>query len=1424
MRQNRSFPHLVLAVLAGMGLFTLVAAAFAAEPAGPVPDRTGRAASFIENAGQFAPEARFRARGAGGEVWLADDAIWITVYDSGHDRRRRDPLARPAPPSLSGAHIRLSFDGGQISRPVGVDAAGAVVSYFHGNDPAGWRAAVPVWESVRYPGLYPGVDLELSAVGGQLRSRLICSGDCGALNGVRLRVEGASGLATDGRSLQIETAAGPLRLSLPVAVDARGQVRPLDAAALVPDAVGVPQLESDAGAPGADGLAGADGPAGASAAGEWLEFIHAGYLGGSSGDTVRGVAADAAGNTYITGDTVSPDFPTTPGAFVDAGGETDVYITKIAPDGNALVFSAVVGGEDFDTAAALAVGPGEAVYVGGYTDSGDLPLTGDAFDSQCDNDGCPGRDGGGDGFIIRLRPEGDELTYGSYFGGQGFDMVTALAVAVTGGVTRVSAAGDTDSADLPVTAEAFDTTLNDRDDLFPGDGFAARLNLATGALEYSTYLGGIFQDNVRDLALGLGGATFVTGATMSGNFPTTPGAVQPRHASGEACALSDYLGCFDGFVVRLNNNGSALEYGTFLGGEDQFDSGNAVAVNAQSTAFVTGETSSDDFPITPGAFDISHGSGGQDTCDDYACPDAFVASLNGTGSRLNYGTFLGGSGENAIDWAEDIVVNAAGNFPVTPGAWDRSCGGCIGGDGFLTRVSPDGRRLRYSTYLGGSDFDILTDIAAVSGSDWIVAGYTYSADFPTAAGVRDNTLGGGVDGVVARIQIAPLPANAGWLPLGSATGGGISGTPGESAAAALTDAPDGSLFLAWSENGAGDSEIFVKRWNGSNWAPVGPASASAGGISNNNGDSAAPDILATPDGVLVAWSDTSSGDAEVYVRRWDGSTWAELAGSASGGGVSNNSGESLYPSLALGPNGPVVAWSDDSSGNAEVYARRWDGKAWQEMGRGSATGGGISKNDSQSFRPSAAAAANGEVFVAWTDDGGDGDTDIYVKRFNGKRWVVAGSGSASGGGISQDAGLSRGVALAGGEDGRVVAAWTDDAGGVLAIYARQWDGAGWTEIGRGSASGRGISLDAGSAQGPSVALNSDSQPLVAWYDASSGNAEIYVRRWNGARWQEVRVGAARGGGVSDNAGASSSPSLALLGGTPIVAWADNTGGNYEMYVRRAGELAVTCRRLQLTHTGNGADPTVVPAQSPGCEPGRFIAGAVLALSAAPAGGNTVVGWSGTDNDASTALTNTLTMPAADHVVAVIYGPAQGVCYPLTLSHTGKGADPDAKPVKSTGCPTLSYTAGTAVTLTAAPAAGHEVAEWYGTDNDTATTVTNSLTMPAQAHTVSVVYEPVAVTCYRLPLQYTGKGNFPLALPANSPGCAAGRYTEGELVELLARPANGWRLWRWTGTNDDGSSAGLNKVTIRPFMEDVVASYRPSFSNDFSSWMPWAGGQ
>ncbi len=382
--------------------------------------------------------------------------------------------------------------------------------------------------------------------------------------------------------------------------------------------------------------------------------------------------------------------------------------------------------------------------------------------------------------------------------------------------------------------------------------------------------------------------------------------------------------------------------------------------------------------------------------------------------------------------------------------------------------------------------------------------------------------------------------------------------------------------------GADEPEAPMAPIANAGWEEIGPGSASGGGISGkgtstNKRDSEEPSIAIGPDGrPVVAWIDYAGPPDEavnqVYVKRWDGSAWVEMGShSASGVGISNNvrGYGALTPSLAIGPDGkPAVAWRNSHPDKGiQIYFRGWDGSNWKEFGPSSASEGGISwlpgyAGEGASEDPSMAIGPDNKPVVTWgfvhyTYN----PFQIYGKKWGGASWDEIGQSSAHGTGISKvqnpdENAQNPSVAI--GPDGTPVVAfvadrWDWDAYAELVdIYVRYFSGGNWEEMGVGSASGGGIS-QTGKAASPSIAIGPDNMPVVAWMDKSSGKEEIYVRRWDGTSWQPLGLTSAMLGGISNSTYYAWGASVAIgPNGLPVVAWVNQ--GSYstdaDIYVKR----------------------------------------------------------------------------------------------------------------------------------------------------------------------------------------------------------------------------------------------------------------------------------
>jgi hypothetical protein len=433
------------------------------------------------------------------------------------------------------------------------------------------------------------------------------------------------------------------------------------------------------------------------------------YLGGSSFDNGYGIAADSSGNAYVTGQTSSSDFPTANPLQACAGrfGCFDAFVTKLNAAGSALVYSTYLGGSNPNQGNGIAVDSSGNAYVTGVTYSYDFPtvnpfqagnysgLNGTAFVAKLNATGSAlvystylgGSRGGdygqgiaadsagnayvtgftlqsdfptvnplqaccaGDAFVTKLNAAGSALVYSTYLGGSD-DWDEGLGIAAdSSGNAYVT--GYTHSTDFP-TVNPIQAANKATPTTGLSTAFVAKLNSTGSALVYSTYLGGSYYDSGRGIAADSSGNAYVTGETGSTDFPT----VNPLQATNKAALTA---GNSTAFVAKLNSTGSALVYSTYLGGSYD-DIGFGIAADSSGNAYVTGATSSTDFP-TANPLQGSYAGG---ICGSpsmyYPCPDAFVTKLDPSGSALVYSTYLGGS---SADSGSGIAVDSSGNAYVT---------------------------------------------------------------------------------------------------------------------------------------------------------------------------------------------------------------------------------------------------------------------------------------------------------------------------------------------------------------------------------------------------------------------------------------------------------------------------------------------------------------------------------------------------------------------------------------------------------------------------------------------------------------------------------------------------------------------------------------------------------------------------------------
>ena len=620
---------------------------------------------FEANRGQAHEEVEFLARGAGYGVYLTANEAVLALST----QMRASASLRPAT-----AAVRVVIVGGdRDAAAVAQDELPGKANYFIGADPGEWHVGVPTYARIRYRDVYPGIDLVYYGRQGQLEYDFVLAPGADPTR-IALRFDGAARIEIDAQGdLLLHTSVGALRQKKPViyqivdgarreiagayVIASRRRVQFSVAAydssrPLIIDPV-VLSYATFIGGSGTDygvGLAvDADGSVYTAGLAASVDFptasgafqpayggsgdafvvkldptgsalVYATFLGGSAHEHAEQIAIDGSGSAYVLGHTLSTDFPTTPDAVQTyPGGLDDVFVAKLDPDGGALAYSTYLGGSAIDFGLAISIDPHGHAHATGYTESQNFPVTAEATE--------PIASGANDAFVTKLNPAGTGAVYSTYLGGGRQDYGRGVAIDPSG---HAYVAGSTDSFDFPTTPGVYRTTFAGGWD----DPFVTKLTPA-GNVVYSTYLGGSRDDRASGIAVDAGGHAHVVGTTLSLDFETTLGAFQNVYGGGE----------YDAYVLKLDTAGDRLIYSTYLGGLD-LDYGQGIDIDDDGFAYLTGNTYSQNFPVTQNAFQLSYGGGG----------DAFVAQLDPSGGALLFSSYLGSSGE---DWGVNIAIDAS---------------------------------------------------------------------------------------------------------------------------------------------------------------------------------------------------------------------------------------------------------------------------------------------------------------------------------------------------------------------------------------------------------------------------------------------------------------------------------------------------------------------------------------------------------------------------------------------------------------------------------------------------------------------------------------------------------------------------------------------------------------------------------------------
>ncbi|MBN2088924.1 SBBP repeat-containing protein [candidate division KSB1 bacterium] len=512
-----------------------------------------------------------------------------------------------------------------------------------------------------------------------------------------------------------------------------------------------------------------------------------------------------------------------------------------------LVYSTYLGSNQRDQGSGIAIDESGYAYITGSTYSSYYPVSAGAYDRSFGD--AP------DAFVTKLNSSGSQIIYSTFLGGNSDDWGYDIVIDREG---NAYITGTTYSTDFPVSSSAYART-----NCGTNDGFVTKLNSAGSGLIYSTYIGGGLNDDPESIVVDNSGQVYIVGTTNSSlaganAFPTTSGAFDQTHNGS---------GSNDIFITKFNTSGTGLVYSTLIGGT-LHDYGNAIDIDENGNAYITGETTSSDYPTTLNAYDQLHNHN----------LDVIVTKLNSTGSRLVYSTFLGGSGN---DRGYALCVDRQGNayiagfaqtgFPTTAGVYDQSLNGP--GDCFLTKLNSFGSDLHFSTFLGGnSDNEIAKYVGLDQGGNLLVAGRTKSTDFPTTSDAYDRTHNGDQDVFIAKFNLSASELSYSTF---------IGGTRGEECSGMTIDG-NGALYITGSTESNDfptTNNVYDPNFNGgSSDAYVTKISFSAGSptwirLTSPNGG----EVWYVGNQYDIRWEASQYiGQVKVFISSNGGQNWWEL--------------------------------------------------------------------------------------------------------------------------------------------------------------------------------------------------------------------------------------------------------------------------------------------------------------------------------------------------------------------------------------------------------------------------------------------------------------------------------------------------------------------------------------------------------------------
>ena len=714
--------------------------------------------SFEANQGQIDRQVKFLSRGDGYSLFLTSNEVVFTL---------RTPVGVKAPPSVFRMELRGADHGAQVT---GADKLAGVANYYIGNDTRKWRSGITTYGKVKYQGIYPGIDAVFYGNQRQLEYDFVVAPGADPKQ-ISLGLTGAKpSLGADG-NVVLKLADGDLALKKPVVYqNFAGEKKFVEASYTLAGN----RVRFHVGKYDHNRTLVID-----------PVFTYLTYLGGSSADFIGGftgvnettspthaLAIDSAGDVYVTGETISNDFPVTNAYQAtrnEPGSAYTAFVSALNPTGTALLYSTYLGGSvtaggfaGTDIGASIVWDSFDnAVYVVGTTTASDFPTTPGAFQKVFS--------GNYTAFVAKFDSAG-QLTKSTFLGAPityGLDVATdSQGRAYVVGYTSYNCTPNGSTCPFPTTQR---TVIPTPPASFNGYGFVSVLDSGLSTLLYSTLLGdpnaqpaggGATTSEAFGVTVDPNGNFYVVGVTSSPSLPTTAGAFQPTLGVANSIPLAGFAAKFGPVAA----SGAALTYLTYLEatgvGFGDFPSG--VAADSQGNAYVGGYTNSPTFPVTTGAYNTPCPRNGADLC-----PAAFVTKLNPAGTGLVWSALV-----EPADFFSSIQLDTKGNVYVAgdvPGSdsfvtVNPVQPGLNNGGGFVAELDATGSTLLFSSLIQGGF--TMKGLAVDALGSIYVASNTYDTTLPTTPGAFQTALenpgtGNSYDGFIAKISsstVTPEPS------------------------------------------------------------------------------------------------------------------------------------------------------------------------------------------------------------------------------------------------------------------------------------------------------------------------------------------------------------------------------------------------------------------------------------------------------------------------------------------------------------------------------------------------------------------------------------------------------------------------------------------------------------------------------------------